>query len=111
MKKLFITIAVLLTILALSLLIASCGPQEITKVVTGAAGPTTYIIESEPPEIPHTFLFDVSWITYQGPEPICFICHPVPPQHTGFWMDETLCDGCHEVSDNPVLLPGVTDFQ
>jgi len=104
MKKLFITILLLSAILISGSLMVSCGPQEVTKVVTGAAGATTFIVEREPPEIPHSYLFDVAWITYDGPDPICFICHPVPAQHTGWWMDETLCGGCHEVSDNPVLL-------
>ena len=106
MKKLFIITSVLLAILAISLFGASCTAQgENTTTITATGGATTIILGSDPPEIPHAYLVEVAGVPYlAGNEPICFVCHPVPDQHEGWWLDETLCDECHVVSDNPILV-------
>jgi len=104
MNKLVITVLLLFALLMGGSLIASCAAQEITTTVTGTSGTTTIIIGKEPPEIPHAYLVVVPGVPYiAGGEPVCFTCHPVPPDHEGWWLDETLCDECHEVSDNPIL--------
>ncbi len=108
MKKPFITVSALLVILLLSLVISSCTSQEeITTVVTGTDGPTTIVINNEPPEIPHAYIPDIEGIEFiplSGRDPICFSCHPIPDQHTDWWLDETTCEKCHVVSDNPILV-------
>jgi hypothetical protein len=78
----------------------------ITTTVTGTGGPTTITITREPPVIPHAYLVEIPGVVYQGgEEPICFECHPIPASHTdGRLLDETICDECHTVSDNPILL-------
>jgi len=108
MKKLFITTLVLLTILSLSLAIASCTPGEITKTVTGTQGPTVIIVPTEPPEIPHALLVEMQGSPFfVGDEPLCWYCHGLPqsPDHTGFWLDEEFCTQCHKPMDPPILTP------
>lgn len=77
----------------------------ITTTITGTGGTTTITITREPPEIPHAYLVEIPGVPYlAGVDPVCFVCHPVPPQHEGWWLDETICDECHTVSDSPILL-------
>lgn len=109
---------VLLSIIALGALTASCAQGEVTKTVTvPPAGPNTLtvtvtaVFESDAPDIPHTFLLDnprsasVEGLISATGGSICFECHGVPPQHSVWLYDSEICLDCHEVSNNPVLVP------
>lgn len=108
MKKLFITLLVTLSILALSLVLTACQGTEITKTVTSTQGPTVIIVPSEPPDIPHPLLIEIGGSNYfVGEEPLCWFCHsqPASPDHTGFWLDESFCTQCHKMTDQPLVTP------
>ena len=124
MNKLVVMVLLLFSLLIGGLLIASCAGDTttvtttvssftrdtetttITTTITGTGGTTTITITREPPEIPHAYLVEIPGVPYvAGNDPICFVCHPIPPTHTdGRLLDETICDECHTVSDNPILL-------
>ncbi len=123
MNRLVIMVLLLFALPIGGLLIASCTGETttvtttvpgftrntetttITTAVTGTGGVTTIVLTREPPEIPHAYLVEIPGVPYlAGVDPVCFVCHPVPPQHEGWWLDETICDECHTVSDSPILL-------
>lgn len=116
---LIILLGILLTIGIL--LLSSCAP-DVTKTVTvdntvttTLQGAKTTVITStiltpvfnrEAPEIPHTYLIDMTDRPYISADvPICFECHPIPPLHLGWLQDVNLCiaSGCHVISDDPIL--------
>ncbi len=108
MKKMFVTVLILLAIPSLSLTINACGVTEITKTVTDTQGPTVIIVPTQPPDIPHELLIDVGGSNLLvGEEPLCWFCHsqPASPDHTDFWLDEDFCTQCHKMSDQPLLDP------
>jgi len=111
-------ILVLLSIIVLGVLTSSCAQGEITRTVTiPPSGTNTLTVtvtasfETDPPDIPHTFLLDnprseiVESLISQSGGSICFECHGVPPQHSVWFYDSEICLDCHEVSNNPVLVP------
>ena len=121
MKNLVIIFLLILALVTGSSLLASCA-QEVTKtitldntVTTTVQGVVTTIVTStvitpvfnrEPPEIPHTYLIDLTDRPYISSDiPICFECHRIPPFHLGWLQDMDLCNaaGCHVVSDDPIL--------
>lgn len=121
MKNLVIIILLILALVTGSSLLASCT-QEVTKTVTlrdtvtttvqGAVTTVdvttvvTPIFNREPPEIPHTYLIDMTDRPYISSDiPICFECHKIPPFHLGWLQDVDLClaAGCHVISDDPIL--------
>jgi hypothetical protein len=107
MKKL-ITMLVLFTVIALTLILSACGTVEVTKTVTDTIGPTVIVVPAEPPDIPHPLLIDIGGSNYfVGEEPLCWFCHskPASPDHTGFWLDEDFCTQCHQLSDEPLVVP------
>ena len=107
MKRLYITLLVLFTILALSLTITGCT-TEITKTVTDTQGPTVIVVPTEPPDIPHPLLIDIGGSNYfVGEEPLCWFCYsqPASPDHSGFWLDEDFCTQYHKMSDKPLVTP------
>ena len=108
MKKLIIVVLVLFVLLIGGLSITSCTSQETTTVVSGTSSTTTIVLVKEPPEIPHPFLQGIPGVPFVvDQEPICFVCHPVPPQHEDWWADVGLCGECHVESENQILVePG-----
>ncbi|MFC1846938.1 hypothetical protein ACFLYS_02645 [Chloroflexota bacterium] len=106
-KRVFITLLFSALILG-SLFITSCSSNEITTTVSGESSTITVVLLAQPPEVPHPFLQGLPgqpFITEQGP--ICFGCHTIPPQHEGWLADPSLCDECHDESQNAVIIePG-----
>jgi nitrate reductase cytochrome c-type subunit len=121
MKNLLVLISLLLVLIAGSLFVTSCT-QEVTKTVTldntvtttlqGAQTTVvtttvvTPIFNREPPEIPHTYLIDMTNRPYITADiPICFECHRIPPFHLDWLQDVDLCNasGCHVISNDPIL--------
>ena len=61
----------------------------ITQIIGGQTETSEVTLTGVPPMIPHG-------TDIQGDYGACFICHPIPPGHTGRVANENTCGQCHE---------------
>ena len=90
--------------------------NTITTTIQGAVTTVTLepviytpIFDRAAPEIPHRYIIDMphtglSLYECEG-DSVCFVCHPMPPEHKKWLYDSEICEDCHKVSDNPYLTP------
>ncbi len=82
--------------------------QGVTKTVTVAPAVYTPIFERPAPEIPHPYILHLQHSgldLYDDGIPVCFLCHPMPPEHELWLYDAEICETCHRVAANPTITP------
>ncbi len=115
MKKFVITTSILLALIVVGSLLASCTESGLTTTITPAPGGNTITVTPTftvpAPEIPHVYIIEdntnpyISGLIADEGGAICFVCHGTIPQHSIWADDPHICADCHVVSDNPVLVP------